>query len=196
VRTLQTLLCEESETGVLREAVNDALAQDPAARPTIDEIHEALARACQDLQVETRRNRAWAEVLSICAADASLGFFTQTLHKARSRFEGFDLGLHRDAFERCAELADFANQVIEARFGRGKGLGWLKETGPVHLRTDAVGTLHRLRTNRNHGAGMAQRIRIDAATVIRHTISGMEAIGAYLEARSVGALARRFAAPS
>src|SRR5262249_27258026 len=111
-RTLQVLLSSEADTGVLRECVSSTVAEDPAARPTIDEVHVALTRACQDLQVESRRNRAWSEVLSICGADSTLGFFGQTLHKAKSRFEGFDLGLHRDAFERCAELADFANQVL------------------------------------------------------------------------------------
>jgi hypothetical protein len=189
-------LSKEGDTGVLRECVSRALTQDPTARPTIDEAHEALARVCQDLQVDARRNRAWAEVLSICGADSNLGFFAQTLNKAKSRFEGFDLGLHRDAFERCAELADFANQVLEARFGRGSGLGWLKEKGPPELRIEAMTTLHRLRTNRNHGSGMAQRIRLESTVVVKHTVEAMEAIGIHLNARSLGALARRFSAPA
>jgi tRNA A-37 threonylcarbamoyl transferase component Bud32 len=195
-RTLQALLSKDGDTGVLHDCVRGALAQDATARPTVDEMHEALTRGCQDLQVDARRGRAWTEVLSICGADSSLGFFGQTLHKAKSRFEGFDLGLHRDAFERCAELADFANQVLEARFGRGSGLGWLKEKGPPELRTDAITTLHRLRTNRNHGAGMAARIRLESTVVVKHTVEGMEAIGLHLKVRSLGTLARRFAAPA
>ncbi|MBE3063433.1 MAG: hypothetical protein IMZ69_00205 [Spirochaetes bacterium] len=78
-------------------------------------------------------------------------------------FQNIAMGLHNDPFEKCAEVADFLNQVLEACpvFGRAKlSLGYVKQEYPETrdmFVSASVDVAHKLRNWKVHGESNESR---------------------------------------
>jgi serine/threonine protein kinase len=188
-----------------RQLVMDATlsTQDGEAtrRPTAEQLATTLQELVRRLDIEHKRAGAWDRVLELAADDSSKPWFRPILEKFRARFEGLTLGLYPDSYERCAELADFTNQVLEANQPRRLSLAqvkdWNAETQDA-LARPSVSLLHSLRIYRSHGSvtlrAKVRRFNITSdSDLAERTIEGMALIGKYLNTEALPALAREFA---
>jgi hypothetical protein len=124
------------------------------------------------------------------------------LRKFQSSFEALHLGIHRDAFERAAEIADFLNQLLEAyplpAGPQRLSLGFVKRSNDVtgeRLVAESTDFLHNARTWLSHGTGKGQRrervlagIRQPVETLV---LDGAARIEAFLSLRSLRAVVER-----
>ncbi len=178
---------------LLQQALKPTQEVDPERRPSADELVRTLQELEQRLSVEKKRSEAWQRIRQHAGADLEKPWYYQILEKFRPRFESIELGLYPDRVARCAEVADFANQLLEAQ-GRGQSLGKIIQPLPElpeTLRSSAVQTLHQLRRYRAHGSGSLRRqLNRSEAEVVADTLSACGTLGDYLGVVSLAGLAR------
>lgn len=129
----------------------------PESRPTAEEMYDRMTALHHELNVNRRRDDAWNAVTQISAEDQGKPWFWKVLTKFRPYVEASSLGVHPEQFDRCREVANFLNQVLEA-FPTGTAerltLGKLKseaEFGRDSELLDGISFLHALRTYASHG---------------------------------------------
>jgi serine/threonine protein kinase len=158
-KTLERLLTRNLADNGLGRALRRSVAESASERPDAASLGRALRAALDDLHVEQRKQEAWESIASAAAADREKHWYWQVLESFRGNVSAMALGLPADAFERCAEVADLVNQVLEAYpLPRGEtrrlSLGFVKNendrTGK-ELATLEVDFLHRARTWLSHG---------------------------------------------
>jgi hypothetical protein len=127
-------------------------------RPNASELVSAFdalrARYLLDDQLRLLTDRIDSSV----KGDAERKWYPPVVEKFKPTLRMLALGLHADVFDRCAELADFLNQVLEAypvrRGGVQLKLGYIKnqndETGDK-FRCMAIEALHQMRISLSHG---------------------------------------------
>jgi hypothetical protein len=157
--TLRTLLCgDDRDQAPMRELLERMTLEAADGRPDANELvssFDALrARYLVDEQLRSLTDLIDAAV----RGDSERRWYPPVVEKFKPTFRMLALGLHADMFDRCAELADFLNQVLEAypvrRGGVQLKLGYVKnqndDTGD-RFRTMAIEALHQLRISLSHG---------------------------------------------
>lgn len=168
--TLQALLgSERSDQAPLRELLDRMKAAAADQRPEAAELVTAFdslrARYLVDHQLRGLLDRIDAAVTQ----DSQRKWYPPVVDKFKQTFRMLALGLHTDMFDRCAELADFLNQVLEAyptrRGGTQLRLGYIKnqndDTGRK-FQTASIDVLHQLRVSLSHG-----NTRLSKSSVMR-----------------------------
>ena len=187
----------------LRKIFAACIDEDPQRRPDAATLTEQLRTARDRLQVEHRRRTFWASVSQEAAPDRECAWFMEVLGKFQSSFEALHLGIHRDAFERAAEIADFLNQLLEAYPGHVSpqriSLGMVKRSNEYtgeKLAVPSIEFLHQARTWLSHGTGKGQRRerllaglkQPHAETIRALVLDGAGRVEAFLTLRSLRAI--------
>jgi serine/threonine protein kinase len=157
--TLRALLAQNgSDQAPIRELLDRMTFEAAERRVDTNELVSAFdslrARYLVDDQLRTLMDRIDSAVL----ADSQRRWYPPVVDKFKPTFRMLALGLHADVFDKCAELADFLNQVLEAypvrRGGIQLKLGYVKnqndDTGDK-LRSMSIEALHQLRISLSHG---------------------------------------------
>ncbi len=187
-RTLQTLLePEERRVEALQTALLGCDAPTASLRPAADELVQRLERAADELRVVQVQEQVWATILRQAGRDLEKSWFRQVLEKLRPRIGALALGLHSDEYDRCAEIAAFLDQVLEAYPGAALKLGFVKNPNEVtgdRLATAAVTFLHGLRLDNAHFLKEDRRQRLmvrfqhpSAEQIRTWTLEGARSIG-------------------
>jgi serine/threonine protein kinase len=157
--TLRALLQSDGrDQAPMRELLErmtlDAADRRPDANELVSSFDALRARYLVDDQL-----RSLIDLIdSAVKADMERRWYPPVVDKFKPTFRMLALGLHADMFDRCAELADFLNQVLEAypvrRGGVQLKLGYVKnqndDTGD-RFRSMSIEALHQLRISLSHG---------------------------------------------
>lgn len=146
-RTLSSLLNSggEGATGLLA-LISDCTRMESSDRPKASDVARRLDVLCHELRVEEERQALWNELCAAAQGDSRYAWYQEIINRFKDRFCAFGMGLHGRPIDRARELADFLNQVLEARPGRPKlSLGEIKSSDP------AVELAWSLRNDRSHG---------------------------------------------
>lgn len=160
-KTLMDLIHpEDPQVNILSPLLQRCTRQYPSERPTADELVTQFEDIVHQLQVSQRQERSWNKILEHASIDLGKSanlWFKGILDKFKPRFEAISLGLHREQFDRCAEIAAFLDQVLEGQKvfeGQKLKLGSVKiDNHPVtqdKLNKREIHFLHKLRIEKSH----------------------------------------------
>ena len=158
-RTLQALLRgADATSGPLQQLLDRMVAQEPHERPDAAELAPAFDAVRARYLVDDQCQPILGRIETAVALDAQRRWYPPVVEKFKPTFRMLSLGLHSDAFDRCAELADFLNQVLEAypvrRGGVQLRLGYIKhknEDTSDKFCVKSIDALHQLRLSLSHG---------------------------------------------
>jgi serine/threonine protein kinase len=179
-------------------AVLDALqatqSMNPGDRPSAETLVEHLQQLIRRLNLDKERQALRERILHITSADREKRWYRELVEKFMGRFESLSLGLYTDAYERCAHLADFANQVVEAASPERANLGSLETA-----LGSQVGVLYALRTWRNHGnvqlRSKLRRFKVESDEHLRRmSLAGLTQVADHLKLASLAAIGNEFIA--
>ncbi len=166
--TLRSLLgTAGGDQGPIRELLDrmttDAADHRPEAAELVTSFDSLRARYMVDDQLRALLDRIDTAV----ATDGQRKWYPPVVEKFKPTFRMLALGLHADAFDRSAELADFLNQVLEAypvrRGGTQLKLGYIKnqndDTGDK-FRSLSIEALHQLRISLSHGDSRKSKMSV------------------------------------
>ncbi len=132
------------------------------------------------------------------SADSGVAWHSQLLEKLRPEFEALYLGIYDLLLDRCATMADFVNQVLEAYpGGQGLSLGKIKYAAdllPGLAYTPEIEFLHKLRLCTSHGdkdysdAEVKRFSRYSDTDLRRLAMTGADQIGRSLRLSTLGSL--------
>jgi serine/threonine protein kinase len=156
--TLKAVLRPEDANPRLTDVFQQCLSEDSSLRPEAGMLTDLLEKASRDLHVDHRREEAWEHIQDVSTVDKqNFPWYANLLRKFQSNFEAVALGCTPEQFDRCREVADFLNQVLEASSQmkpQRLKLGFVKdsnaETGS-RLATREIRFLHAIRNYQNHG---------------------------------------------
>jgi serine/threonine protein kinase len=198
--TLRALLTPAAphEAGLL-ELIAKMMATAATERPDASELVAEFDRLRARFLVEEQLKEAIKGIDELTCGDRERRWYIAVVDKFKPTFRMLALGLHSDMFDRCAEIADFLNQILEAypakRGGRQLTLGYVKndndDTGE-RFKFMAIESLHQLRLLLSHGdplkskSSMMRKLSQPTDDQLRTwAVEGAEAIGEYLEVSSL-----------
>jgi hypothetical protein len=111
--SLQSLLDKADSAGDLRALLSKARAGKPDARPTADQLLEALERLETDRKVYDRRDSAWRDLWTSVSDCRHVPWFSAQMNKTRESLVNVRLRYYRSPMHHYGVLADFFNQVTE-----------------------------------------------------------------------------------
>ncbi len=164
-RTLQVLLRSGDATGGgLQDLLNRMVSEKPDERPQASELPSAFDAVRARHLVDDQCRPVLQRIDAAVAIDAQRRWYPPVVEKFKPTFRMLVMGLHSDVFDRCAELADFLNQIVEAYPARRGGaqltLGSIKhrndETGDKFC-LRSIDALHRLRLSLSHGGASTSK---------------------------------------
>jgi hypothetical protein len=185
----------DPQRAMVRKVIDAMTCSRPADRVALQEAAARLRDLDKTLKLTDRTAKAWAEIEDLCGPDLEQPQFASIVKKFRNSLEGLAIGHHQNAFEKCADLANLANQVLEA-FHPDRGLKWAlaDPASPLRQRPE-LKTLLTLRNYRSHGGiDLSQRLRRTETQVLGDTQAGLAALGKYLKVDALGRIGARFAA--
>jgi hypothetical protein len=143
--TLRAVLNPASDVAApIDEVMKVGLATAHAKRPSAEALTERFQALAHQLQVQERRDSAWAAVRARLGAGAYVPELSATVNRHRTVLELLELGSYRTVEERHRVIADVVNQCAERRTGSGlKGI-------TVATQSSAVAVLHALRVLHVH----------------------------------------------
>jgi serine/threonine protein kinase len=157
--TLRALLKPGDATdSQLAELLDRMTAPSATDRPASSELPSAFDAIRARHLVDSTYRDVLTTIDVAVTRDAQSRWYPPVVEKFKPTFRMLVLGLHEDAFDRCAELADFLNQVLEAypvrRGGTQLKLGYVKHRNDDTSDTfclHSIDALHQLRISLSHG---------------------------------------------
>lgn len=176
------------------ETLQPTQSSNPADRPSAEALVDHLQHLIRRLNLDKERQTVRERILHITSVDREKRWYRELVEKFMGRFESLTLGLYTDAYERCAHVADFANQVVEAASPERANLGSLE----VSLGSE-VGVLYALRTWRNHGnvqlRNKLRRFKVESDDDLRQmSLAGLTRVADHVRLPSLAAIGHEFIA--
>lgn len=194
--TLKRLLRPGAAPPAMLRVLDQCTHLDRVRRPEADALAKSLARQVHRLAVDSQRDAFRATVDSIVKQDTAYRWYVDIVSKFTAAFQLIASGYHEQEFERCAEIADFLNQVLEAfptKSGARLSLGYVKhpnaDTG-VELVSRSVEIAHTLRNWQAHANSRKSRSTVLARMDTRpnESLSGHVVAASRLIERHLGLL--------
>ena len=153
--TIQKLLkAKEGGSDPLYDLLGRCLSRAPKQRPNAEELLNNLEDIRVRLCVQDIRDKAYREIVEVANGEGMNGQFQGVLLKFRAQFEGIAIGLYPRMIERCAEMAVFLDQTLEAFTPGGEKLtlGGVKYKGlrDKQITGQSVEFAHSLRIYKSH----------------------------------------------
>ncbi len=178
--TLESLLDPAmSISPELMETLALCKAESPADRLTADALVERLEQIEKEDHLLAHSQEIAQQIRVIAGADMRKFWFQRVIERFLPRFSMIALGLHRDEFERCSEMATFLDEILAAypSVTQNLRLGYVKHHNPVtkaqlvHL---SIHFLHALRL----GQGQEDRDQLRERLATRFHLESDEAMRA------------------
>ncbi|MCI0722229.1 MAG: protein kinase [Acidobacteria bacterium] len=162
--TLKVLIQPSVDHKRLSEVLSDCLEEQPEDRPTAEELVELFEILSRELHIEDSRSEVWNRIEELTRPDDDKEWFLRILDKFRPNMQAVRMGFLEDSFDRCKEISDILNQLLES-YSDGKvaklKLSLVKDrnehTGD-RLATEAIRFLHKARNYLSHGENKKAQI--------------------------------------
>lgn len=198
---LRDLLRDRKESPPLDSVIRDCLSDNPATRPTAEDLVDRLDQVRESLKVDREIERINEELDTLIAKDRQVGWFKEEVFelKIRADLVASKLGLWPQVFDRCVVVANMLNHILEAKWK--VSLGKLRHQADDPLRSlhqanaNAITSAVRLRNFRSHsGRSTKEEVllslnRPDSGTMIRSIAELAAAIGQESGLASLSSLA-------
>lgn len=98
----------------LESLVETCLDPEPSKRPTAGALFEGFAAIALELKLDEKQRVHAREIEAVAGDDLKKPWFAEVLEKFKPQFGTLRFGLHENTFDRCATVAGFLDQILEA----------------------------------------------------------------------------------
>ena len=114
-KTLHNLTSEADENkSELIDVLESCIDPIPRNRPDAKTVDESLEKILFEMNFSEKRSSLCDKLQRKCNVDLHKDWFSDVIDRFKSRFLAISLGLHDEVFDRCAEVAQFLDFVLEA----------------------------------------------------------------------------------
>jgi serine/threonine protein kinase len=166
-KTLNKLLSPNKQhdkmlISLLEKCTNKKMNKRPNASDLVDEFERMLP----ELHIAQKHESVWTNITNKCKAEMSMDWYANVLKKFKPRFIALAMGLHDEMFDRCAEVAQLLDFILEA-FPNNDPLKLsyvlnkeTEVTGDKLLLKNCIRFMSHLRVERSHYDPKKDRVRI------------------------------------
>ena len=114
-KTLGDLISEKNQNSAeLIALLEQCMADEIEKRPCAPELVERFEKILPSVHFGEQQTKEWDKIIGICGDDYRKIWFAEVIKKFKRRFLAVSMGLHDEIFDRCAEVAQLLDFILEA----------------------------------------------------------------------------------